>query len=247
MNRKNLITVVFVLTTLLIGSVANANLFSDVKSSDLTAEQKTELYTMIRDGEDKDEILAKFEAYQATAQLAADADAALAELEKTWAVEVSPVEMTYDICIDEWCDSSDKAVFLAKRWNLDLPEDWYDSLDLPALRTALHDAVDNKLSAQQAARIANLQDGNARQQRQINGLFARTAENYNLIAANALNIETLREAINVDREVIDAALGMLADEDYLDNPDKHAYMQPEFDSTPVDFTEDDEDDDEDDS
>ena len=246
MNRKNLIAIAFVLVTLIIGSVANANLFSDVKSSDLTAEQKTELYTMIRDGE-KDEAEAKFETYQAAAELAAEAKSAQLELEKTWTAEVAPDSMSYDICIDDWCDSGEKAVFLAKRWNLDLPEDWTDGPDMTEIRVILHNAVDDKLAAKQATRVANLEEQNARQQRQINRVYARTAKNYDLIATNALNIETLREELNVDRKVIDAALGLLADKDYIDDPDDYSYMLPEFDSTPVDFTEEDEsDDDEDD-
>lgn len=76
------------------------------------------------------------------------------ELEKEWTAQVRPDSMTYDKCVDQWCDSTDKAIFLAKRWNFDELD---STLGLDAMKVILHNGIDAKANERQLARVASLE------------------------------------------------------------------------------------------
>ena len=68
-------------------------------------------------------------------------------LEKTWHAEVSPDSMTYDK-VWNWADTKDKAIYLSKRYNVQLDA---DNLDL----TGMIDVLRTEINKRQADRAIN--------------------------------------------------------------------------------------------
>lgn len=231
MKKMTLIATLITLLTIT-ANLAMAMSVSDVTGSSLTSEQKTEVLTLMKDGK-PDEAEVAFNKYAADAELAKMAKEAQRELEKTWTAEVRPDSMTYDKCIDDWCDDAGKAYFLQKRWNLD-DTIWTNHPDnLDGQKAALHEAINTKLEeqkqARERARIAHLEQ-------LVNVIALHNTVQDTLIAKagniaidNAQRLDTVEQRLTDDEFDMAAALRELAKQAKLKDDDVRSTIRQSAD------------------